>query len=120
VLDVLERDRLQQNAETVGGYLKQSLNQLSNRHEAIGTVRGKGLFVGVEIVEPGTGTPAPQAARHIINALFQRGVLVGLTGPGQNILKIRPPMIFDNANVDQLVAGLDHVVGAHVRPADAG
>jgi len=111
VLDVLQRGRLQQNADAVGGYLKRHLNQLAGRHEAIGSVRGIGLFAGVEIVEPGTGTPAPQAARDIINGLHQRGVLVGLTGPDQNILKIRPPMIFDDANVDRLVVELDGVLG---------
>ncbi|WP_161808086.1 aminotransferase class III-fold pyridoxal phosphate-dependent enzyme [Mesorhizobium sp. 1M-11] len=105
VLDVIEKEKLQENALHIGTYLRENLAGLMGRHAAIGDVRGTGLFAGVEIVEG--DKPSPSKARAVIEDLLTRGVLVGLTGAGRNLLKIRPPMVFSRENADMLVDALD-------------
>jgi 4-aminobutyrate aminotransferase-like enzyme len=111
VLDVVEKEHLRDRALRVGAALKQRLRALADRHPLVGDVRGQGLLLGVELVQDrGTRSPASKAARWVINELCNRGVLVGLTGPdrnSRNILKIRPPLVFDDAAVDLLVTTLD-------------
>lgn len=108
VLDVIEKEKLQENALHVGTYLRENLADLMGRHAMIGDVRGTGLFAGVEIVEG--GKPSPAKARAVIEDLLTRGVLVGLTGAGKNLLKIRPPMVFSRDNADMLVDALDRAL----------
>lgn len=108
VLDVVEGEGLQENALRVGGHLRDGLAGLMGRHAAIGDVRGTGLFAGVEIVADGKA--APDKARAVIEDLMTRGVLVGVTGAGRNLLKIRPPMPFSRENADVLVDALDRAL----------
>lgn len=113
VLDVLRDENLQENALEVGAYLRRRLALLMEKDERIGDVRGTGLFVGVEVVRDRAGyAPAPETARALIEGLMQRGVLVGITGAGRNLLKIRPPMVFSRENADQLVAALEQTLEA--------
>lgn len=105
VLDVIEKEKLQENAHHVGTHLRENLAGLMGRHAAIGDVRGTGLFAGVEIVDG--DKPSPTKARAVIENLLTHGVLVGLTGAGRNLLKIRPPMVFSRENADMLVEALD-------------
>ncbi|WP_448955353.1 aminotransferase class III-fold pyridoxal phosphate-dependent enzyme [Labrys neptuniae] len=105
VLEVIEKEKLQENALQVGNYLRANLNGLMGRHAAIGDVRGTGLFAGMEIVRD--KAPAPDKARAVIEDLLTRGVLVGVTGLGRNLLKIRPPMCFSRENADMLADALD-------------
>jgi len=111
VLEVIEKENLRAHAHRVGGRLKAELERLGRKHPIIGAVRGQGLLLGVELVaDRATHAPAGRQARWIINDLCERGVLVGLTGPdrrARNLLKIRPPMVIDDAAVDVLVAALD-------------
>jgi 4-aminobutyrate aminotransferase-like enzyme len=110
VLEVLKRERLQENAVATGRHLASGLFELASRFPAIAAARGRGFFQGVAIRDPETGEAAPQRAREIMNAMARRGVLVGLTGPKREMLKIRPPMPFDRANAEQLVATLEAVL----------
>ena len=114
VLDVVQNENLRENARRVGAKLKQRLRELADRHAIIGDVRGQGLLVGVELVEDReTRAPASKAARWTINELCRRRVLVGLTGPdrnSRNILKIRPPLVFDESAVEILVTTLDETL----------
>ncbi len=111
VLDVLEREGLQENARTVGACLGEGLRSLAARHESIGDVRGSGLFRGVELVaERRTREPAEALAREVVNAMRREGVLIGRTGLHGNVLKIRPPLVFSRGDADRLVATLDKVL----------
>ncbi len=110
VLDVIERDQLPEHAERVGRLLRDRLGALTAEHLSLGDVRGAGLFVGVEIVG-GDGRPAPDVASRIVEGMRMRRVLIGRTGPDQNVLKIRPPLVFDEEHVDLLVDGLTGVLG---------
>ncbi|MEO1204136.1 MAG: aminotransferase class III-fold pyridoxal phosphate-dependent enzyme, partial [Pseudomonadota bacterium] len=94
VLDVIERENLQQNARDTGGYLVDELRALGTRHELIGDVRGNGLYIGLELVlDHERKSPAAAPAKKLINALRDRGLLTSTTGPNANILKIRGPMV---------------------------
>jgi 4-aminobutyrate aminotransferase-like enzyme len=94
VLDVIEDERLIENAKRVGEELMQALRNLN-----IGEVRGRGLLAGVEL-EP------PELAEDLVNRMREAGVLINRTGPRENVLKIRPPLVFKSEHAEMLVAAL--------------
>ena len=101
VLDVIEREKLQQNALRVGNYLLAGLRKLAAKHELIGDVRGTGLFLGVDLVtDKASRTPATQAAHALTNDLHEHGILTNPIGKHSNILKLRPPMVFSSENAE--------------------
>jgi 4-aminobutyrate aminotransferase-like enzyme/Ser/Thr protein kinase RdoA (MazF antagonist) len=113
VLDVLEREKLRENADRVGAYLRSGLESLAERHPSIGDVRGAGLYIDVELVcNRETLEPAAEETHAIVNAMREAGVLVGIEGVHRNIIKIRPPLVFSKANADQLVAALERALEA--------
>ncbi|QBD78039.1 aminotransferase class III-fold pyridoxal phosphate-dependent enzyme [Ktedonosporobacter rubrisoli] len=112
VLDVIEQEQLQENARKTGAYLLQGLRELQGRHPLIGDVRGLGLFIGVELVlNRETLEPAAEQAAYIANRMRDHGILISTDGPLHNALKIKPPIVFDEANADLLIAALDKILG---------
>jgi 4-aminobutyrate aminotransferase-like enzyme/Ser/Thr protein kinase RdoA (MazF antagonist) len=108
VLDVLEDEGLPRNALRVGTHLLDRLRALQSRHDIIGDVRGSGFFIGLELVRSReTLEPATQETSAVVNALKESGILTGTEGPHHNVIKIRPPMCFDQGNADFLVDHLD-------------
>lgn len=113
VLDVLRDEGLPANASTQGQRLLEALGGLQRRHEAIGDVRGRGLFLGVELVtDRQTRHPATALASDVVNRCRDLGVLLGTDGPYDNVLKIRPPLTFRPEHADQLVGTLDAALTA--------
>jgi 4-aminobutyrate aminotransferase-like enzyme/Ser/Thr protein kinase RdoA (MazF antagonist) len=111
VLDVLRDERLQDNARNVGGALKRSLAELSGRHEIIGAVHGRGLYLGVDLVrDRQTKEPAVQEAMVISEQLRRLGVIMQPTGDAHNVLKVKPPLCLDQRAADYFVAMLDRVL----------
>ncbi|MCK0207742.1 aminotransferase class III-fold pyridoxal phosphate-dependent enzyme [Starkeya koreensis] len=101
VLDVMEGEGLPERAREVGDYMRAGLRDLAGRCEAIGDVRGAGQFTGLELVEDrATKAPAAGLTTRIVNGLRERRVLISATGPGANILKIRPPLAFAREHAD--------------------
>ncbi|MDJ0925962.1 MAG: aminotransferase class III-fold pyridoxal phosphate-dependent enzyme [Acidimicrobiia bacterium] len=113
VLDVTEQERLPEQAEVVGSYLRRGLGALADRHSIIADVRGPGLFVGVELVTA-DGQPAGRQAEAIQNRMRDRGVLIGRTGPQGNVLKIRPPLVFTEEHADLLLDRLSEILGENL------
>lgn len=108
VLAVIEDENLVRNAAEVGSYLRDGLAKLADCHALIGDVRGEGLLLGVELVEDHeTLAPAADRARAVAEAMRERGVLLGATGPAGNVLKIRPPLVFQREHADLLLQTLD-------------
>jgi len=111
VLDVIEEEHLQDNALKVGNYLKERLIELKDKHSCIGDVRGAGLFLGVEFIKD-TKEPATDLTSMISNVLKDRYIMVGVDGPYENVIKIKPPLCFTSENANQLVDALDDVLGS--------
>jgi 4-aminobutyrate aminotransferase-like enzyme/Ser/Thr protein kinase RdoA (MazF antagonist) len=107
VLEVIEEEGLMAHAAQVGSYLRERLTGLIEGHGLIGDVRGKGLMVGVELVDDRTTRePATAEAKRLVDALRERGVLIGSTGPKENVLKIRPPLVFGQDHAELLADAL--------------
>ncbi|XP_051142833.1 alanine--glyoxylate aminotransferase 2 homolog 3, mitochondrial-like [Andrographis paniculata] len=111
VLKVIEKENLQQNASTVGSYLKQRLDSLKNKYEIIGDVRGRGLMLGVELVtDRQLKTPAKVETVHILDQMKDMGVLVGKGGFYGNVFRITPPLCFTTEDADYLVDVMDYTL----------
>jgi len=111
VLDVIEDEKLIPRTAEVGGRLLDDLRSLAARHDAIREVRGRGLLIGVELAAPATG---------VADAMREAGVLVGVTGPGADVLKVRPPLVFGLDHAEFLVRTLDDVLASALRSASSG
>ncbi len=111
VLDVVLEEKLQEHALRVGNVLLEGLRPFVDRYPIVGDVRGSGLFLGVEMVrDRETLEPAPEEASFISNRMRQSGLLVGTDGPFHNVIKIRPPMPFDDKNAAVLIETMDRVL----------
>ncbi|NHB78048.1 aspartate aminotransferase family protein [Rhodobacter sp. M37P] len=108
VLDVIRDEALQDNAATVGAAFMQGLKSLAQRHESLGETRGAGLFIGQTILTD--GRPDPARTARLVNALRENRILISSTGPKGDSLKIRPPLPFSLANVDQVLTTLDRIL----------
>ena len=112
VLDVIEKEELQRNATQVGDYLLDGLARLSSRFAAIGDVRGSGFFIAVELVEDGDKRdPATDYADEVVNRLRANGVLTNTIGRDENVIKLRPPMVFGRADADYFLERFERVLG---------
>jgi 4-aminobutyrate aminotransferase-like enzyme/Ser/Thr protein kinase RdoA (MazF antagonist) len=108
VLEILERDRLRENALRLGNDLLARMGKLMEKHERIGDVRGRGLMLGIELVEDRKSkVPATAYAGRIVEKCRQLGVLLGTDGPHDNVIKMRPAMVFSAANADFLMQVLE-------------
>ncbi len=108
VLDVLEEEKLQQHALRVGAYFIEGLKSLQARYALIGDVRGSGLFLGIDLVlDRETREAAPLQASYLVNRLRDCGILAGTDGPHHNVIKLRPPLVFSEADADLFVKTLD-------------
>ena len=101
VLDVLEGEGLPEQAARVGDHLRHEIAALGDVR--IVTVRGPGLFVGVELTDS-------DLAEAVVEGMREQGVLIGSTGPRGNVLKIRPPLVFSERHADLLVDRLQTVL----------
>jgi 4-aminobutyrate aminotransferase-like enzyme len=111
VLEVVEGQKLQSNALETGKYLHDGLQELATYKHIIGDIRGSGLFFGIDLVrDRDSREPATAQANKVVNRLRRHGVLIGTTGRYDNILKIRPPLVFSKENADLLVQKLDAVL----------
>ncbi len=112
VLDIVEQQELQAKALETGNYLKEGLKQLAADHRLIGDIRGTGLFLGIDLVRNFENhEPAVSETKKAVNLLRHNGVLIGSTGQYDNVLKIRPPMVFSKNNADLLLQKLRIVLG---------
>jgi 4-aminobutyrate aminotransferase len=101
-LEVIETEKLVENAERVGAYLRRGLGELAKKSGLIGDVRGRGLMIGVELVSnQGTRAPAPDAAAQLANRCFEDGLLLVNCGSLGNVLEITPPLTITEEEADR-------------------
>ena len=99
VLKTVKKNNLQKNAKVVGDYFKKELKKLAKDNRIIADVRGQGLFLGIEFLDD-NDKPLKQETQYIINRLKDFGILSSIDGPFNNVIKIKPPIIFSKLNCD--------------------
>jgi ethanolamine-phosphate phospho-lyase len=111
VLEVIQKEKLQENARVVGDYLTRELKRLQEKHPLIGDVRGLGLFMGIELVrDRKTLEPAPVETKLVVEKMKDYGILTALNGTYENVIRIKPPLCFSKANAQFFVSTLDRVL----------
>jgi 4-aminobutyrate aminotransferase len=115
-LDYLLSHDLQANARKMGGRLRQGLEAVAERCQVVGEVRGKGLMIGVELVEAGSTEPSPAAATWVLEETKRRGLLIGKGGLYGNVLRVAPPL---SVGAPEIEEGLE-ILGAAIVAAEKG
>lgn len=108
VLKTVKRESLQENALKVGNYLKEALWELAKNYPIIGDVRGEGLFLGFELVDENLN-PLPEKTDYLANRMKAHKILMSVDGPQHNVLKIKPPMVFNMEHAQELIQRLTKV-----------
>lgn len=120
VIDVIEEERLLERAADLGAYLLEQVKALQANHEPMGDVRGDGLFLGIEWVsDRESKTPDPEGAEQIVDALKEKGFLIGAAGLHRNVLKVRPPLVFAREHADLFLTALEETL-SELATAHAG
>ena len=104
VIEILERDRIPEHAARMGAIFTRGLLDLQRQYPQIGDVRGPGLFIGMEmVIDPATKEPAPAEARWIVEEAWKRGVILACASALPNVIKIKPPLIIEEAEVSSVL-----------------
>jgi 4-aminobutyrate aminotransferase len=111
VIEIIERDRLKENARQVGDYLRERLTELAAKHPVIGDVRGMGLMQALELVGEGKA-PAPREAAALMEKAKDAGLIIGKGGLHGNCIRLSPPLNISTADVDEAVGILDRSLAA--------
>ncbi len=112
-IDLIEEDRLMDNAEIVGNYFRQGLEGLKQKHALIGDVRGMGLMQGLELVKNReTKEPAPQETNLVLEEARRRGLIIGKGGLWNCVIRMSPPLNIAEADVDEAIRILDEAFTA--------
>jgi len=107
VMDCIEQDGLMERAAELGEIFMTGLKELQAKHDIIGDVRGRGLFLGFELVKDReTKEPAAEEAARIVDMMRDKGVLLSTDGPHHNVIKIKPPMILAEEDIDTTLNSL--------------
>ncbi|MDO7628815.1 MAG: aminotransferase class III-fold pyridoxal phosphate-dependent enzyme, partial [Flavobacteriaceae bacterium] len=108
-LNVVKKEKLQENANQVGSYLIQALKALQKDFPILKDVRGHGLFIGIELLSD-QQNPLALETSYLANRMKDLGILMSTDGPDHNVLKIKPPMVFSFSQADRLLHGLRKVL----------
>ena len=107
-IEVIEEEKLLENADSVGGYFRQKLDELKEKHALIGDVRGMGLMQGLELVKDRkTKEPAPEATNQFMERCRSNGLLIGKGGLYGNVIRLSPPLNIRRSDVDEAVGLMD-------------
>lgn len=98
---------LECGATSSGERFMKNLGELQKKQPILGDVRGKGLMIGLKIVDPGTRSPTAQAAKEMERSMLKRGVLISTTGVNANVLRITPPLVVGDAQIDRACAAVE-------------
>jgi len=108
VLRVIREEKLQENALVTGNYLKAELKKMQKEFPVIGDVRGKGLFLGIELTDADLN-PQTDKAAYLANRMKELGILMSTDGKDINVMKIKPPIVFSLSHADMLLEALQQV-----------
>ncbi len=104
VLEIFENENLVENSRNQGEKLSGLLKEISEKHSSIGDVRGKGLIIGIEIVEDkNSKKPSPEITKKIISECAKRGLLIGSVGIYSNVIRVAPPLVINDDQIEKSV-----------------
>lgn len=110
VLDIIEKEQLQEHAYEIGATLKEGLERMKLKYKFIGDVRGAGLFIGVDLVKsPLTKEPANDIAEYVVKRCREEKIIISTEGKFGNVIKFKPPMVFNETNVNELLSSFDMI-----------
>ena len=110
VLDVIEKENLREHAVKVGKLLLDGARKLAEKYEIVGDVRGRGMFVGIDLVKDRkTREPHTAAAQHVLTRFKEEHILLQSDGPHNNVLKFKSPLVFSEENAKTFLETLDKV-----------
>jgi 4-aminobutyrate aminotransferase-like enzyme len=112
VLDILAEEALTDRARESGAQFLEGLKRIQRRFPVIGDVRGRGLFIAIELVRDANRTPAPDLAKALEREVLKRGALISTTGANGNVLRITPPLVITTGQVERALAIIDEAVSA--------
>lgn len=115
VLDVMKEEGLVHRSKKMGEYTMKRLCELASKYDLIGEVRGKGLMIGVELVRDRKKTPAEAATAKVKDSLKRQGFLVGVGGLHKNVLRLEPPLIISEDDIDSSTEALDKALRSATR-----
>ena len=102
VVDIMRRERLEENALRIGALMKSRLLEMMEESPYVGDVRGMGLVMGVELVkDKKTKQPAPDLTRRLIDLAAELGLLIGSVGVFGNVIRVAPPLVISEAEADE-------------------
>lgn len=107
VIDIIQEEGLIENASRIGSYLKSELEKIKDNFDFLGDIRGPGLFIGLDIVDNKEDkNPDKDKAVELVEMLKTKGILISNAGQYRNVLKLRPPLVFDSSHADLVLEGL--------------
>lgn len=109
VVRVVRDEGLQDHARELGAYWRNALLALQGNHPVIGDVRGHGLFLGVEFVQPETMKPAGEKAGYLQRRMYDFRILTSIDGRHRNVLKIKPPLCIDEDEVEYFMEVMERI-----------
>jgi 4-aminobutyrate aminotransferase-like enzyme len=110
-IEFLEEQKLAEQARKMGEFLRSRLEPLKAKYPMIGEIRGKGLMIGIELIRDQQKTPANTEGNKIRDFCCENGVLIGLGGTYGNVLRIQPPLVISEKQLEQVVKLLDLALG---------
>ena len=106
-IEVLKEERLLENAQTLGAYALEELDKLKQKHPAIREVRGVGLMIGIELMDPKTKRPDGEAVMTVLDDCLKQGVLFYLCGNSGEVIRMIPPLTVSKEQIDEGIKVLD-------------
>jgi 4-aminobutyrate aminotransferase-like enzyme len=111
LMDLIEEDNLLENTRRMGAYFEKGLQELQRDYPEMGDIRAVGLHIGIEFVEdPVTREPAVDKCVAIRDAGMKLGAIFGLGGAHKNVLKVKPPLIINQAEADEVLDVLQRAI----------
>jgi len=113
VLDIIEGEKLADRAGKAGDRFMVGLKELAKHHQTIGDVRGRGLMIGVELVEDRkTKKPAAALSKQVTAVMQEQGILVSITGVHSCVVRITPPLVMTDSQIDRSLEALDRALAS--------
>ncbi len=108
---MIEEEDLLGNVNSVGDYLKDKVQDFTDKYDMVGDVRGRGLFIAIECIQGnGNSEPNKELAIEFVEKMKQKGFLISNAGQFRNVLKIRPPLVFQKEHADSLCEVLEETL----------